>query len=467
MAYQHYDRLTALDASFLDLESQGVHMHVGSVGIFDPGPLVTEDGGVDFEQVLALTEAGLNRAPRFRQKLEVMPVTGHPVWVDDEHFNPIYHVRHTALPVPGDERRLKRLVGRIMSQKLDRGKPMWELWFVEGLEGGRLAVISKVHHCLIDGVSGVDLLGAFMGTDPEHRAEVSDHRWMPRPAPSALRLLGDEVRRRASLPVRVASGLARVLRRPEETLEQAAHAASGLADALSRAMTPASATPFNVPIGPHRRFDWTAFDLGVVREVRSKLGGTLNDVVLACVAGAVRHYLRDHEIDLSEIDFRAFVPVSTRTAGQRGTLGNRVSMLVAALPVGESDPRKRLSRVVEETKRVKGSGQTEGSVVLEELSDWTSTSLLTGMSRLAASRHATNMVVTNVPGPPVPVFLNGARLLESYPLVPLLDNQALGIALFSYDGKLHWGFNADWDALPDLHDFVLAIDREFEVLRKL
>jgi diacylglycerol O-acyltransferase len=467
MAYHHYDRLTALDTSFLDLEGPGVHMHVGSVGIFDPGPMVDEEGRLDFEETLGLVEAGLNRAPRFRQKLERTPLSGHPVWVDDEHFNVVYHVRHTALPLPGDERQLKRLAGRVMSQKLDRHRPMWEMWFVEGLEGGRIAVISKVHHCLIDGVSGVDLLAAFMGTDPDYRFEPSEHRWIPRPQPSALRLLGDEVGRRVSLPGRVARGLGRALRRPEETFEQAAHTASGLGDALGRARKPASETPFNIPIGPHRRFDWTTFDLGLVREIRTKLGGTVNDVVLACVAGAVRHYLRDHELKLSEIDFRAMVPVSTRTEGQRGKLGNRVSMLIASLPVGEKDPRKRLTKVCEETKKLKGSGQIEGSEALEELSDWTSTALITGMSRMAASRRAANMVVTNVPGPQTTIFLNGARMLQSYPVVPLFDNMALGIALFSYDGRICWGFNADWDTVPDLHDFVNAIEREFEVLRKL
>jgi len=352
MAYQHYDRLTALDTSFLELESGNVHMHVGSVGIFDPGPMATPEGGIDFDAVLGLVEAGLQRAPRFRQRLDWTPLTRHPVWVDDPHFNVVYHVRHTALPFPGDERRLKRLVGRLMSQKLDRHKPLWEMWFVEGLEGGRIAIVSKVHHCLIDGVSGVDLLSAFMGSDPDHRFDPTEHRWMPRPAPSALRLLGDEVGRRASLPGRLARGLARGLRRPEHSLEQAAHAASGFADALGRAASPASDTPFNVPIGPHRRFDWTHFDLDVVREVRAKLGGTLNDVVLACVAGAVRGYLGEHGFDVDDIDFRAFVPVSTRSPDQRGKLGNRVSMLIASLPVDEPDPRKRLARVHEETKKL-------------------------------------------------------------------------------------------------------------------
>jgi WS/DGAT/MGAT family acyltransferase len=467
VAYTHYDRLTALDSSFLDLESTGVHMHVASVGIFDPGPLLREDGGIDFDQVLRVTEAGLFRAPRFRQKLASVPVTGHPVWVDDPHFNLLYHVRHTSLPLPGDERRLKRLVGRIVSQKLDRTKPMWELWFVEGLEGGRVALISKVHHCLIDGISGVDLLGAFMGSDPDRRLELVEHRWIPRPPPGPLQLMRDEVGRRASLPGRLASSLVRSLQKPSETWSEASHAASGFGEGLLDAVTPASDTPLNVPIGPHRRFDWTRFELSAVKEVKERLGGTLNDVVLACVAGAVRSFLEQRGEDVSELDFRVFVPVSTRTSEQRGQLGNRVSMLVVPLPVNEPDPRVRIERIAERTAELKSSGRAEGTELIEELSDLTTTSLLTGFSRLAASRRSYNLVVTNVPGPSAPIYMNGARLLESYPLVPLYENQALGIALLSYDGALCWGFNADWDAIPDLHDFVQAVDVEFETLRKL
>ncbi len=467
MAFTHYDRLTALDTVFLEIESPGVHMHVGSVGIFDPGPLAGEDGSIDFDSVLELSEAGLSKAPRFRQKLANMPVTGHPVWVDDEHFNIMYHVRHTALPLPGDERQLKRLVGRIMSEKLDRAKPMWELWFVEGLEGGRLAVVSKVHHCLIDGISGVDLLAAFMGTNPEHRSETSEHKWMPRPAPSRASMLIDEARRRASIPGNLLGAAVGALRGRDESFEEVSHKASGFVAGLRKSMSTGSETPLNVPIGPHRRFDWTRFDMEAVRQVGKKLDGTVNDVVLATVSGAVRVYLGDHGLDVDSIDFRAFVPVSTRTAAERGKLGNRVSMIVADLPVSQSDPRERFASVIEETRRLKSSGEAEGAGVIGEISEWTTTSLLAGMSRMAASRRSYNMVVTNVPGPPMPVFMNGGRMLETYPLVPLFDNQALGIALFSYDGGLHWGFNACWDAVPDLHDFVDEIDRAFKALLAL
>jgi WS/DGAT/MGAT family acyltransferase len=467
LAYTHHDRLTALDASFLDLESPGVHMHVGSVGIFEAGPLLRPDGGIDFPQIAAVVESALPRAPRFRQKLARVPLTGHPIWVDDEHFNLLYHLRHTALPLPGDERRLKRLAGRIMSQKLDRAKPMWELWFVEGLEGGRFAVISKIHHCLIDGISGVDLLASFMGRDPEHRAERVDHRWLPRPRPGPLGLLARDVGRRTALPGRILSSAVTALRRPGSTLEQTSRTAAGLAQTLGKAFSPASETPLNVPIGPHRRFDWTRMDLGAMREVRARVAGTVNDVALACVAGAVRGWLTARGAKLEGIDFRALVPVSTRGAAQRGRLGNRVSTLLARLPVDEPDPRQRLLRVIDETRRLKTSGQVQGSEALEEISDWTIAGLLTTVSRLAAARRAFNLVVTNVPGPQFPVFLHGARLLASYPLVPLFENQALGVAILGYDGALYWGFDADWDALPDLHEFVLAVESELELLRKI
>jgi len=467
LPYTHADRLTALDSAFLDLESDGVHMHVGSIGIFDAGPLTDPDGSFDFERVLAMVDAGLARVPRFRQKLEDIPVAGGRVWIDDEHFNARYHVRHTCLPLPGDERQLKRLAGRIMSQKLDTTKPLWELWLVEGVGDDRMAVISKIHHCMIDGLSGVDLLAAFMGPDPEHRIETPEYRWMPRPAPSPGALAREETWRRITSPSRAAVAAARSLGRASGGLSEGAHAISGFVEALGKSLTPASETPFNCPIGPHRRFDWTRFDLGVVREVKQKLGGTVNDVVLACVAGAVRGYLEDHAVETDEIDFRAFVPVSTRRDDERGKLGNRVSMIVAGLPVSEPDPRRRLQRVSEETTHAKESGQAAGNELMEELSDWTSGALIRAMSRLAAQRRAYNIVVTNVPGPPLPVFMSGARMLESYPLVPLFENQALGIALFSYDGSLYWGFNADWDAIPDLHEFVQGIEREFEILRKL
>ena len=467
MSETHYERLSALDASFLDLESEYVHSHVGTIGVFDAGPLARTEGGIDFDQVLAITAEALERAPRLRQKIARMPVTQHPVWVDDRRFDLRYHVRHASLPNPGNDQQLKSLVGRIISHKLDLRKPLWEFWIVEGLEGGRFALVAKVHHCLVDGISGVELMGAFVRTDPDQRARPAERSFVPRRAPLPARLLADEIARRASLPLRTLQSAARALAQPERALEHAGHLAAGLVETLTGSFPPASPTPFNVEIGAHRRFDWTRFDLGVVQEVRARFGGTLNDVVLACVAGAVRRYLHDRGIDTDSIDFRAVVPVSRHGPAEQGRLGNRVSMLVTHLPVDEPDPRRRFARVVEETRRLKASGEAEGAEAFETFSDWTVSSLLSGVSRLAAERRSYNLIVTNVPGPPMPVYMNGAQLLASYPLTPIFSRQALGIALMSYHGSLYWGFNADWDALRDLREIVRDVDREFERLRKL
>jgi len=269
------------------------------------------------------------------------------------------------------------------------------------------------------------------------------------------------------LPLRTLRAAAPALSHPRETFSQASRIATGFVEAVSASISAASPTPLNQPIGPHRRFDWTRFDLGEVKAIGKRLGGTINDVVLACVAGAVRGYLRSHGEDVDGIDFRAFVPVSTRASAERGKLGNRVSMLVARLPVCERDAARRMTRVIEETRHLKESSQVVGTEVIEELSDWTSTAVLTAFSRTAAAARSYNLVVTNVPGPQYAVYMEGAKMLASYPLVPLFENQVLGIALLSYDGSLFWGFNADWDLMPDLHAFVEAIERELASLREL
>ena len=466
MSYSHYDRLSAIDAMFLAVEDSAVHMHVGAVGIFAGGPLLDAQGTLDFDRVKATSEASLRKVPRFRQRLTYTPVTGQPMWIDDAHFNLHYHLRHTSLPSPGDDRQLKRLAGRIMSQQLDRGKPLWELWFVEGLPERRFAVITKVHHSMIDGISGIDLMSSLMRLTPDDAIERHD-AWIPRPAPSPARLLADDVMRRLSAPAHALYAGYRALGAPGDTVRAARDAVVGLGEALLAGVTSASPTPLNVDIGPHRRFDWTRFDLEAVRTVKRRLGGTLNDVVLAVVTGAMRRFLRGRGLDPGTLNFRALVPVSIRSAAQHHTLGNQVSFLVAQLPVAAGTPRERLRLVSETTQVLKSSKQSLGTEVLEEISDWTLPMIFAEYARLGARSRAYNMVVTNVPGPPVPVYLLGAEMLASYPLVPLYTNQALGIALFSYNGGLFWGFNADWDAVPDLHELVEFVDGEFAQLLAL
>jgi diacylglycerol O-acyltransferase len=461
-----HERLSALDASFLALEDASCHMHIGAVSVFDAGPLTVAGGGIDIDRIRRLMETGLYRIPRYRQRVAHVPVVGHPVWVDDPHFNLAYHVRHTHLPCPGDTRQLKRLVGRLMSQQLDRGKPLWELWVVEGLEGNRFAFVSKVHHCMIDGVGSVELTGTVMQPTPEHdpRLDEAPPRWLPRPATAPAQLLADELLHRARAPLTAVTAAGRAFIAPAQAWSAATATIQGLAEALGGGLSPASPSPLNVEIGPHRRFDWTEMDLGRVREVKVRHGGTVNDVVLAILSGALRRFLRRRSVALDGLDFRAMLPINVRTDADQRQLGNRVAMLVARLPLDERDARQRLARVVEETQRVKRSHQALGVQTLEALSDQTFTTLFTQFGRLAARSRPFNLVVTNVPGPQFPVYVLGARMQNCYPLVPLFRGQALGVAVFSYDGRLYWGFNADWDAVPDLHELVEAVDGELEVL---
>jgi diacylglycerol O-acyltransferase len=462
MSYVHSERLSALDASFLAIEDGASHMHIGAVAVFDAAPLRAAHGGIDFDRVMDLMAAGIHRVPRYRQRLAWAPLFGQPVWVDDARFNLHYHVRHTHLPRPGDARQLKRMAGRLMSQELDRGKPLWEMWVVEGLEDDRFAIVTKAHHCMIDGVGSVELTSSVMRPtpDPDPRLHEPPPAWMPRPAPSPLRLFVDELAHRAATPLRIARLVGERVAQPAAGLAAARDAAAGVVEAVGAGLTPASETPFNQPLGPHRRFDWTVADLAGIRRIRDRFGGTLNDVVLAVLSGALGRFLHRRGVDVRGLDFRAMLPVNVRTSETRQQVGNQVAMVVTRLPLEERDARVRLERVSEETRRAKRSHQALGMQVIEELSDWTSTTLLSQFARLTAVSRPYNLVVTNVPGPPFPVYVEGARMLACYPLVPLFQNQTLGVALFSYDGRLHWGFNADWDALPDVHELVEAVDVE-------
>ena len=464
MTRSHYERLSAVDASFLAIEDENVPMHVGAVAVFEAGPLARPEGGIDIERIRALVESML--VPRYRQRIARVPMTDHPVWVDDPRFNLHYHLRHTSLPAPGDERLLKRLAGHVMSLPLDRSKPLWELWVVEGLSGGRFAVITKTHHCMIDGVGTAELMAASMATRPD-AAPAKRRRWRPRPAPSSADLVLGELRRALAGSAAAVRAAPQGLIRPRDSARSIGAALAGVVEALAAGLHSASPTPLNVAFGPHRRFDWLRFRLDDVKEVKKRLGGTVNDVVLATASGALRRFLRARGEDVERLDFRAMLPVNLRTEQEAGAFGNRVAMLAARLPLGERDPRKRLEHVIETTRELKASRQARGIEVMEEISDLGLTSLFVQFARLTALTRPFNVVITNVPGPQLQAYLLGAPLCEAYPLVPLYRNQALGIALFSYNGSLFWGLNADWDALPDLHDLVEALAVEFEALRKV
>jgi WS/DGAT/MGAT family acyltransferase len=456
-------RLSVLDRTFLDFESDAYPQHVGATLILETGPLRNQAGGIDADRVRSHVESRMHRIPRYRQRLAWIPVEHHPVWIDDDHFNIHYHVRHAALPKPGSERQLKRLAARIMSQRLDYGKPLWELWVIEGLEGDRAALISKTHHCMIDGIAGVDLLTILLSVEPDEDTEATP-RWLPEAPPTPLELAGAELWRRATMPITALRGLSAAAQKPAETIARVREQAGAVIEALGAGLVPASNTPLNQDLGPHRRFDWLTFDLAPVREIKKRLGGTVNDVVLATVAGALGDFLELRGVTRARqrsMELRAMVPVSVRPIEKRGTTGNQIALWATPLPIAVTDPRRRLAAISEITAGLKRSKQALGAEVLAAVSEWTVPTLLSLASRVAYRNRASNLVVTNVPGPQVPLFLLGARVLETYPMLNLLTRQSLGVALFSYAGRLHWGFIADWDLVPDLHDFVVAIDRSF------
>ena len=458
-----YEVLPASDRSFLVFEDAHAHMHLGGVMLFEPGPLGMPDGAVAIDRIRAHIASRLHVRPRYRQRLATVPIRNRPIWIDDPHFNLSYHVRHTAVPRPGDDEQLKQLCARIFSQQLDRGKPLWELWVVEGLEGGRFALLVKVHHCMADGISAFDLVSALLGPTPDDAVAPAEP-WTPRPSPSAARLLRDELARQASAPLEVACALASTLRDRTRGLSVVREQLRGLLSTIAAGARPPDPTPLNGPIGPHRRFDWLSLDLDEVKRVRRQLGGTINDVVLATVTGGIRAFLRRRGVRADGLFFRAVVPVSVRSDDDRGAGGNRVSGWLVRLPVDEADPLRRLGRVRAVTSNLRASGQALGPDLMGRVADWAMPGFLTLGVRLTSRLAPYNVIVTNVPGPPMPLYLLGARLLAGYPVVPLFENQGIGVALFSYVGQLCWGFNADWDLVPDLRRFVEAVRGAFREL---
>ncbi|HEY2636123.1 MAG TPA: wax ester/triacylglycerol synthase family O-acyltransferase, partial [Solirubrobacteraceae bacterium] len=409
------DRLTALDSSFLHLERGPVHMHVASCMTFH-GEAPTHD------ELVRAIEDRLHLVPRYRQRLAPVPLDqGRPVWVDDPHFNTRYHVRHTALPAPGGEEQLRRLAGRVFSQRLDRSKPLWEIWLVEGVadgDEGRFALLAKTHHALVDGISGVDITTVLFDAKPDPAPVAPpDQTWVPRPVPSNAQLLADALLERGTVPREAARAARAVLRGPRRAVGSLAGPLKGLG-ALARAGTdPAPESPFNVPIGPHRRFAWVDGDLGRVKRIKDALGGTVNDVVLAAVAGALGRHLRRIGHPTRGLVLRAMVPVSVRADVERGALGNRVSAIYAPLPVGVTDPIERLHVIREATRDLKASGQAVGAEVLTQIAGFAPPTIMTQAARLQSRQRFFNLVVTNVPGPQHPLYLLGRELEHIYPMV--------------------------------------------------
>ena len=453
------DRLTGLDASFLHLEDASSHMHVAGVMLFEGPPPPYADLLEAFERRLPLV-------PRYRQRLAFVPLAqGRPKWVDDPHFNLRYHVRSTALASPGSERQLKDLAGRIFSQQLDRDKPLWEVWLVEGLDDDRFAVLSKTHHALVDGISGVDIMSVLFDTSPEPSAPTDPgDRWLPRPLPGRAQLLAEALIERATIPAEIGRSAKAVLRGPRRIATGIRDAAVGVGAMAWAGLNPAPSSPYNRSIGPHRRFTWVRTDLKDVKAIKDELGGTVNDVVLSVVAGGLGRHLRRRGVNTDGLELKAMVPVSVRTDVQRGALGNRVAAMMAPLPVWCQEPVARLDIVSEQLKGLKSGGQAVGAQVLTDLSGFAPPTIMDQASRLMARQRFFNLVVTNVPGPQFPLYLLGRRMLDPFPMVPLAKNQALGVALLSYDGHINFGLVGDYDLMWDLDDFAADLEESLAEL---
>jgi diacylglycerol O-acyltransferase / wax synthase len=446
------DRLSGLDASFLHMERDGAHMHVASTIIFEGPPLTHED----FRNHIA---SRLHLVPRFRQKLRNVPFgQGRPVWVDDPHLNLDYHVRQTALPSPGSDEQLRNLAARIFSQQLDRSKPLWELWLVEGMADGRFAVIGKSHHALVDGVSGVDITTVLYDLDREPKGPpTTPPPWIARPEPTDTKLLGDALKERLTSPGEIVRGVRHALRGPRQVVRGAAATTKMVGAGLS-----APATPFNVDIGPHRRFAMTQAQLPDLKRVKDAHGGTVNDVILSVVAGAIGRYLRARGHDTEGLELRALVPVSIREAEEHGALGNRITAMMAPLPVWCEDPVGRLHVVTAEMGDLKASGQAVGAEILTRLTDFAPTTIVSQAARLQPAQRFFNLVVTNVPGPQFPLYVLGRQMESIFPMVPLAQRQALCIGIMSYNGQVNFGLIGDYDAMADLDSFALDLEAEIE-----
>jgi diacylglycerol O-acyltransferase / wax synthase len=457
VSHQELDRLSAIDASFLTNESSNAHMHVGAVLLFEGPPPAYED-------FLGHVESRLHLVPRFRQMLAFPPMeTGRAFWADDPTFNLAYHVRHTALPSPGSEEQLKNITGRLFSQQLDRSKPLWEIWLVQGLERNRFALINKTHHALVDGVAGMDIATVLFDLKPVPEPSRPDD-WVPAPAPSRSEMAAQGIAELAGSPFRLARRAARAAANPTRTARKVAEAGQALGEVAWNFTNPAPDVPLNTEIGSHRRFTWTRAQLGDFKRIKDQLGGTVNDVVLAVVSGALRSWLMGRGVRTEGLELRALVPVSIRTDDERGETGNRIAAMRGPLPVYVEDPLKRLNVVKAAMGELKQSKQALGAEVISRFNDFAPPTLLAQASRINFSTRLFNLIVTNVPGPQLPLYVLGRELEDAFPVAFLPENHALAIAIMSYNGGIDFGLLADYDSMDDVEIISTALN---ESLREL
>jgi diacylglycerol O-acyltransferase len=447
------DRLSFQDASFLYVENECNHMHIAVVALFEgPPPRAGE--------IHEMVASKLHLVPRYRQKIRFVPLDlGQPVWSDDHHFNLGYHVRHSALPAPGSDEQLRTLVGRVMSQQLDRAKPLWEIWVVEGLTDDRWAIVSKTHHCMVDGVAGSDLLSLLMDSEPDSGPRAPAKAWQPEESPAPLSLLGDSLVAALKSPSEGLDLVRSAIAAPGRLLKNLGELSDGLSTFRSFVSSEVESS-LNGPIGPHRRWRWAASNIAEIKKIRSAHGGTVNDVVLAAITNGFRELMLSRGEPVDGRCVRSLVPVSLRREDQHGEFNNRVSAMFAELPMGIEDPVERLAELHKQMCNLKDHHQAAAAETLTSISGYAPPALLALGARLFADaqQHAVQTVTTNVPGPQRTLYAAGRRMLTAYPFVPLAGSVRIGVAIFSYAGNLTFGITGDWETTEDIDVLARGIE---------
>jgi len=458
------EKLTPLDASFLHLETRNTHMHIGGVAIFERSPIGS--GEALYDAIVRFIEARLDLMPRYRQRVAFLPLSlDTPVWTDDPAFDISSHILRAALPAPGGDRELQAFISRVFSRQLDRRRPLWEMYVIEGLSGGRWALLFKTHHAMVDGVSNLELVTALLDTDPEPR-DIPDAgpSWSARAAPTGTDLLLSSLRDRLSRPRRLLRSARETASNPARLASALRDTASGLAAVAQTVRAPRSI--INGPTGTSRAYVFTRFPLDDFKLVKHVFGGTINDVVLAAVAGGVRHYLAAHGVDPDDEKnaLQALCPVSIRDDSERAALGNRLALLLVKLPIDEANSEARLARVRATVDRLKARKQAVGADFLLNLAGFAPSTLHAMVARASLRQIGFNLVVTNVPGPQFPLYFCGARLVEAFPVAFLYEGQRLAVAIFSYMGWLNFGYLSDARGVPDVDFFAKCVERGFKDL---
>jgi len=460
------ERMNPLDASFLYFEDGVTHMHIASCALFEGPP-------PDYRRVVDAIASKLPQVPRYRQVVRFVPwELGRPVWVDDPHFRLEHHVRHTALPKPGGQAELRALMGRLMSQELDRHRPLWEVWMVENLEDGHWAFITKIHHCMADGVAGTDLLAVIMDLEPRPSEIEPAPAWFPAAEPSALHLVADAAWSLVASPYEQLRSMGRVLRVPGRALTGLLHTAGGMWSYAER-LRPTAPMSLVGAIGPNRRWTWAGASLEDVKTIKNAFGGTVNDVILTVITAGLRQQLLGRGEPVERLVVRSLIPVSVRTESEHGEYNNRVSAMFADLPVGIDDPVARFAAVREQMRALKASHQTIAGEALTALGTITPFAPIALAERTAMRvlrhlpQHSVNTVTTNVAGPQYPLYLAGRKMLEYLPFVPIAHGVRVGVAIVSYNGRIAFGVTGDYDSAPDIDVLAHGIEDGLADLLKL